>query len=111
MFNSNSLPCAEATVRSIERPLVCTQFTKFWTLTIAILGSSIAFLDGSVVNVAMPAIANDLNADATAIQWIVNGYQLPLAALLLVGGAAGDQLGRRRIFVIGVGIFALASLW
>ena len=111
MFSSDSLPCAEATIRSVEQTAVCTPLTKFWTLTIAILGSSIAFLDGSVVNVAMPAIANDLNADATAIQWIVNGYQLPLAALLLVGGAAGDQFGRRRIFVVGVIIFAAASIW
>ena len=111
MFSSDSVPCAEATIRSVEQRSVCSPLTKFWTLTIAILGSSIAFLDGSVVNVAMPAIANDLNADATAIQWIVNGYQLPLAALLLVGGAAGDQLGRRRIFVIGVCIFAVASIW
>ena len=102
MFSSDSVPCAEATIRSVEQRSVCSPLTKkFWTLTIAILGSSIAFLDGSVVNVAMPAIANDLNADATAIQWIVNGYQLPLAALLVVGGAAGDQFGQRRIFVVG----------
>jgi EmrB/QacA subfamily drug resistance transporter len=83
---------------------------QFWTLTVAILGSTIAFVDGSVVNVALPAMSAELGANATTVQWIVNGYQLPLAALLLVGGAASDQLGRRLVFISGLVIFTIASI-
>jgi EmrB/QacA subfamily drug resistance transporter len=69
-----------------------------------------AFMDGSVVNVALPTIAQSLNADAAALQWIVNSYLLPLSALLLLGGAAGDHFGRRRLLMAGTTVFALASL-
>ncbi|WP_254606697.1 MFS transporter, partial [Sphingomonas bacterium] len=81
-----------------------------WTLAACILASSLAFLDGSVVNVALPAIARDLHAGAVGVQWTVNAYTLPLAALLLVGGALGDRYGRRRMLVGGIVLFALASL-
>jgi len=70
-----------------------------------------AYIDESVVNVALPAIENDLKTSVAVMQWLVNAYTLCLAALLLVGGALGDQLGRRRIFVIGIGIFGAASVW
>jgi EmrB/QacA subfamily drug resistance transporter len=75
-----------------------------------ILASSLAFIDGSVVNVGLPAIGTSFHADATDLQWVVNAYLLPLSALLLFGGAAGDRFGRRRLLMIGVGLFALASL-
>lgn len=81
-----------------------------WVLAVAVLGSGLAFLDGTVVNVAMPAIGEDLDAETSSLQWILNGYLLTLAALILLGGSLGDRLGRRRIFVIGVAWFTVASL-
>ncbi|HYV14943.1 MAG TPA: DHA2 family efflux MFS transporter permease subunit [Conexibacter sp.] len=80
-----------------------------WVLATAVLGSGIAFLDGTVVNVALPAIGRDLNASTSQLQWMLNGYLLTLASLILLGGSLGDRLGRRRIFVIGVGWFTAAS--
>ena len=79
-------------------------------LAATILASSLAFIDGSVVNVGLPAIGRGLSADAGALQWVVNAYLLPLSALLLLGGAAGDRFGRRRMLIAGTAIFALASL-
>ena len=69
-----------------------------------------AFLDGTVVNVALPDIGRDLDASTSALQWILNGYLLTLASLILLGGSLGDRYGRRRIFVLGVGLFTVASL-
>ena len=63
-----------------------------------------------MVNVALPAIAQSLNADARALQWVINSYLLPLSALLLLGGAAGDHFGARRLLIVGTALFALASL-
>lgn len=74
------------------------------------LASSLAFVDGSVVNVALPAIGRTLSADADALQWTVNAYLLPLSAVLLFGGAAGDRFGRRRLLIAGTILFAVASL-
>ncbi len=68
-----------------------------------------AFIDGTVVNVALPALQTNLNATATDVQWVVESYALLLSALLLVGGSLGDHYGRRRIFLLGVAIFAVAS--
>jgi EmrB/QacA subfamily drug resistance transporter len=79
-------------------------------LAATILASSLAFVDGSVVNVGLPAIGASLGADAAALQWVVNAYLLPLSALLLLGGAAGDRFGRRRLLIIGTLLFALTSL-
>src|SRR6266566_9012347 len=81
-----------------------------WVLAIAVLGSGMAFLDGTVVNVAVPKIGEDLHASTSSLQWILNGYQLTLASLILLGGSLGDRDGRRRIFVLGVGMFTVASL-
>ena len=81
-----------------------------WVLTVAVLGSGLAFLDGTVVNVALPDIGRDLNASTSDLQWILNGYLLTLASLILLGGSLGDRHGRRRIFVFGVGLFTAASL-
>ncbi len=78
-------------------------------LATTILASSLAFIDGSVVNVGLPAIGASLHGGAADLQWVVNAYLLPLSALLLFGGAAGDRFGRRRLLVMGVALFALAS--
>jgi EmrB/QacA subfamily drug resistance transporter len=81
-----------------------------WVLAVAVLGSGLAFLDGTVVNVALPTIGRDLHASTSSLQWILNGYQLTLASLILLGGSLGDRYGRRRIFVLGVAVFSVASL-
>ncbi|WP_369234384.1 MFS transporter [Streptomyces sp. R21] len=84
--------------------------TGKWILLTTVLGSSMAMLDSTVVNVALPRIGRDLDADLTALQWTVNAYMVTLAGLILLGGALGDHFGRRKIFVIGVVWFAAASL-
>ncbi len=81
-----------------------------WLLGVAVGGSGMAFLDGTVVNVALPDIGRDLGASTSALQWILNGYLLTLASLILLGGSLGDRYGRRRVFVLGVGLFTAASL-
>jgi EmrB/QacA subfamily drug resistance transporter len=81
-----------------------------WVLAIAVLGSGMAFLDGTVVNVALPDIGRDLNATTSSLQWILTGYQLTLASLILLGGSLGDRYGRRRVFVWGAILFTAASL-
>ena len=81
-----------------------------WVLTVTILASSMVFIDGSVVNVALPAIQANLAAPVSQAQWIVNAYVLTLGALILVGGAAGDHIGRRRVCMAGMLLFAAASL-
>jgi len=80
-------------------------------LVATVLGSSMAFIDGTVVNVALPALQSALNATVTDVQWVIEAYSLLLSALLLVGGSLGDRYGRRRVFIIGVVIFAAASAW
>ncbi|MEO8367635.1 MAG: MFS transporter [Candidatus Solibacter sp.] len=82
-----------------------------WILAAAILGSSMAFIDGTVVNVALPAMQEDLHTTLAGVQWIVEAYALLLAALLLIGGSLGDRYGRRKIFAFGISLFAAASLW
>jgi EmrB/QacA subfamily drug resistance transporter len=79
------------------------------TLAASVLASSLAFVDGSVVNVALPTIGRALAADAAGKQWILNAYLLPLSALLLLGGAAGDGYGRRRVFLLGIAAFTAGS--
>lgn len=80
------------------------------TITATMLASSLAFIDGSVTNVALPAIAKDLGGGAAGLAWVINAYLLPLSALLLIGGAAGDQFGRKRVLIIGILLFTLASV-
>src|ERR1700756_1496133 len=82
-----------------------------WILAATILGSSMAFIDGTVVNVALPALQSALGATIAQVQWVVESYALFLAALLLIGGSLGDMLGRRKIFAAGVVIFSAASAW
>jgi EmrB/QacA subfamily drug resistance transporter len=81
-----------------------------WVLATTILASGMVFIDGTVVNVALPALQKEFNATIAEAQWVVESYALLLTALLLVGGTAGDQFGRRRVFVIGVALFAMASI-
>ncbi len=80
-----------------------------WVLTAAVLGSGMALLDGTVVNIALRSVGADLGASIAQLQWVVNAYLLTLASLILVGGSLGDHLGRRRVFMVGVGWFAVAS--
>jgi len=81
-----------------------------WVLLATVLGSGMAFIDATVVNIALPKIGHQFHASAADLQWTVNGYTLTLAALILLGGSLGDRFGRRRVFVIGVSWFAVASL-
>ncbi len=99
-------PC-DGAIAAVARARPCP--SQRWTLVASILASSLSFVDGSVVNVALPAIGASLQAEASGLQWIVNAYLLPLSALLLLGGAAGDKFGRRRLFLLGIALFAIAS--
>jgi EmrB/QacA subfamily drug resistance transporter len=103
-------PCDEGAIRSGS----CTEGGprhSGWVLACTILGTSMAFIDGTVVNVALAAIQSSLQATVSDVQWVVESYALLLASLLLVGGSMGDLWGRRKIFVYGVILFAAASAW
>src|SRR6202161_609304 len=108
MSNALHVPFDAATARTAEG----TRLPAYPHLVIAttILASSLAFIDGSVVNVGLPAIGRSFHADAVGLQWVVNAYLLPLSALLLLGGAAGDRFGSRRLLMIGVALFGAASV-
>ena len=103
-------PCDEAVIRSGYGANPCGASAEIWILIATILGSSMAFIDGTVVNVALPALQANFHATIVAVQWVVESYGLLLAALILAGGSLGDLLGRRLIFLSGVTLFALASL-
>ncbi|HEX4654057.1 MAG TPA: MFS transporter [Candidatus Udaeobacter sp.] len=102
-------PCDENIIRSGRETAPCSKTRGRWILAATILASSMAFIDGTVVNVALPALQTNLNATALDVQWVVEAYALLLSALLLVGGSLGDHYGRRWIFLLGVLIFAVAS--
>ncbi|MGO8795341.1 MAG: MFS transporter [Candidatus Sulfotelmatobacter sp.] len=102
-------PCDEAVIRSMSADAPCRPEVERWILAAAVLGSSMAFLDSTVVNVALPALQTSLGATVAGVQWVVESYGLFLGALILVGGSLGDLLGRRLIFLTGVVIFAIAS--
>ena len=87
------------------------RYSKAWILAATILGSSMAFIDGTAVNVALPVMQRELGATLTQLQWVIVAYALFLGSLLLVGGSLGDRLGRRRVFVVGIVVFAVASVW
>ena len=84
--------------------------TARWIVLATVLGSGMAFLDATVVNVALPTIGTELDASVAGLQWILNGYTLTLASLILIGGSLGDRFGRRRVFLVGIVSFAVASL-
>src|SRR3954471_17613000 len=111
MANIVKHPCDEGVIRSGKAATPCGKSSSSWILAATILGSSMAFIDGTVVNVALPALQSHLSATVVDVQWVVESYALFLASLLLVGGALGDHFGRRLIFIIGVGLFTLASVW
>jgi EmrB/QacA subfamily drug resistance transporter len=110
VINTGRLPCGEAAILSGNCQDRAAR-AGAWVLAATVLGSSMDFIDGTVVNVALPAMQRGLGATGAQAQWVVEAYALLLSALLLVGGAMGDRLGLRRVFVTGVVLFAAASVW
>jgi EmrB/QacA subfamily drug resistance transporter len=111
MLGFNRTARDEAAIRASSRaPNGCAPESRPWVLAATILGSSMAFIDGSVVSVALPALQGDLGTSVRGSQWVVNAYMLALGALILVGGAAGDRYGRRRIFTLGILVFVASSI-
>src|ERR1041385_2196969 len=105
-------PCDETFVTTRKAATTdCGKAQRRWTLAATIVGSSMVFIDGTVVNVALPVLQTKLNASVTDVQWVIEAYTLFLAALLLLGGSLGDRFGRKKIYGIGVVLFALASIW
>src|SRR5262245_33912256 len=107
-------PCDEAVIQSTVEISVPeaypSQSTGLWVLAATILGSSMAFIDGTVVNVALPILQKDLQATVIDAQWVVEAYSLFLSALMLVGGSLGDHYGRKRVFTLGIVLFTAASV-
>lgn len=103
-------PCDEGAMLHGAAAAPCAKAAGRWTLIAAVLGSGMAFIDGTVVNVALPSIQQALSTDSSGSQWVIESYALFLASLLLVGGALGDRFGRRRIFMLGVALFSAASM-
>src|SRR5215475_12549621 len=101
-------PCDEAVMRAGGRGAPCAEKLRPWVLAATILGSSMAFIDSTVVNVALPALQSDLHATVVDVQWVIESYGLFLSALILVGGSLGDSWGRRAMFLLGVVGFAVA---
>ena len=102
-------PCDEGVLRGAPTTAhACTRSAEPWVLAATILGSSMVFIDGTVTNVALPILQQELQATVVEVQWVVEAYALFLAALILPGGSLGDHFGRRRMFVLGVAIFASA---
>jgi len=110
MANIARPPCDEAAIRSRWCASPDTK-NGAWILAATILGSSMAFIDGTVVNVALPALQSALGATIAEVQWVVESYALFLAALLLTGGSLGDLYGHRKVFAVGVVLFTVASAW
>src|SRR6266540_6838418 len=111
MFTSVHEPCDESVIRSRLASVPCSKIAGRWVLVATTLASSMAFIDSTVVNVALPALQTNLNATIVDVQWVIEAYSLLLSSLLLVGGSLGDHYGRRRVFLIGIALFALASTW
>jgi EmrB/QacA subfamily drug resistance transporter len=108
--NPKIFPCAEGALHAPTAAVPACIKVRTWVLVAAVLGSTMAFVDESVVNVALPGIESDLHASLADMQWVINAYTLCMSALLLTGGAAADQFGRRLVFVIGICIFSIASI-
>src|SRR6266576_4873519 len=111
MANFVQSPCDEVVIHAGVAAVPCAKSSAPWILAATILGSSMAFIDGTAVNVALPALQRNLKATVVDVQWVVEAYSLLLASFLLVGGSLGDHYGRRRIFIVGVVLFSVASLW
>jgi EmrB/QacA subfamily drug resistance transporter len=110
VVNTKAQPCAAEIVRCAPPGVTSLKQDKAWVLAAAVLGSTMAFVDESVVNVALPKIEADLHTTLAAMQWVINAYTLCMSALLLIGGAAADRYGRRVLFLMGIVTFALASI-
>ena len=110
MIGLGRSPCDEGVILRAADTAGGEERARSWVLVATILGSSLVFIDGSVVNVALPAIQADLDMPVEGAQWVVNAYLLMLGALVLVGGAAGDRFGRRRLFAIGIVLFTAFSV-
>ena len=104
-------PCDEGVIQSRRGDAPCPSTSGPWVLAATIIASGMGFMDGTIVNVALPQIQAELGASAIDALWIVESYALMLAALILVGGSLGDHYGRRRVFLTGVALFTLASVW
>jgi EmrB/QacA subfamily drug resistance transporter len=102
-------PCDEVAIRTGDVTVPCGDKAKPWILAATILGSSMAFIDGTVVNVALPTLQASFHATMVDVQWVIESYGLFLSALILVGGSLGDLFGRRLVFVLGVAVFAVSS--
>lgn len=101
--------CDEAIIRS-SRAAPAAHFNPNWALVATILGSSLSFIDGTVVNVALPSIQREFGASGAEAQWVIEAYSLFLSALILLGGSFGDRFGRKRIYMLGIALFTLASI-
>ena len=110
MSGLQARPCDELVIRSTKSAAPCEKSRQRWVLAACVLGSSMAFIDSSVVNVALPRMELELNTTLAHMMWVINAYTLCMSALLLIGGAAADQIGRRRIFMTGITIFSIASI-
>ena len=104
-------PCDVGVIRSTRGRAPCRPSSRPWVIAAASLGSGMAFLDSTVMNVALPAVQTNLEISARQVQWVFGAFALVLAAFLLLGGSLGDRHGRRRAFVLGAAIFAVASVW
>lgn len=102
-------PCDDLRARIRERRSPCPRRDKPWVLATAILGSSLVFIEGSVVNLALPAMQRDFGATSAGVQWVMTGYLLVLGAFMLIGGSLGDRYGLRRVFIAGTSLFGLAA--
>ena len=103
--------CDAGVIRSTRSSATCQPSSRPWVIAAASLGSGMAFLDSTVMNVTLPALQADLGASARQVQWTYGAFALVLAALILVGGTLGDRFGRRRLFVFGAALFGAGSLW
>ena len=103
-------PCDVGVIRGAPETPGCASHAKTWVLAVTVLGSSVAFLEASVINVALPAIQSSLAAGIGAVQWIASVYTLVLASLTLAGGSAGDRFGRRGVFILGLAVFTVACI-
>lgn len=105
-----SQPCDQGQLAAGGEDGRCPERDRPWVLATAILGSSLAFIEGSVVNLALPALQRDFGVTSTELQWVVNAYLLALGAFMLIGGSAGDRFGLRRVFALGTAVFAAGAL-
>src|SRR2546425_359671 len=101
------LPCDEEALRSVRPAVKCRAGSEPWILAATILGSSMAFIDGTVTNVVLPALQASFHSTVVDVQWVVESYGLCLSALILAGGALGDSFGRRFMFLAGIVLFTV----